>query len=412
MGDEMADNTPVKPRSPETILVLGAGRGQVGLIKAAKALGVRTAVATLPSDTAPGIPLADEVVYVDIADPIGVEEAARRLKVNAIAASCGDIALPALGKSCDALRLPGLTEQAALLCADKKLMKDAFEASQVRTARYRAVRDLEQLRYATNELGLPVIIKAVDLQGSQGIVVVRSPEELEPAFDHVIKATARDHVIIEEFIEGHEFGAQALVYQGKILFVLVHDDDVHMARTAIPVEHSVPLEDDSGLHDRATREIEKAIRAVGLDDCAVNVDLIVRDGEVFVIEITGRVGANGLGEMVSRHFGIDYYTTIAQVALGREPHGPWESDEHQGPAVIVKMIAAPSLQGRIRAIGIDYATVPDAEYFVFKKAGDQIQGFTHSGDCIGQITVSADTLERAREKLTLAEAAVSISVEE
>ena len=43
------------------LLIVGAGRGQVGLYKAAKEMGVHTIAGTMPDNNPPGIKLADEV---------------------------------------------------------------------------------------------------------------------------------------------------------------------------------------------------------------------------------------------------------------------------------------------------------------------------------------------------------------
>ena len=62
-----------------------------------------------------------------------------------------------------------------------------------------------------------------------------------------------------------------------------------------------------------------SIKALGLNNCAVNVDLILRDNKVYVIELTGRVGANCLPELVEINFGIEYYKMIAAMAVGENP---------------------------------------------------------------------------------------------
>ena len=57
----------------KTVLVLGAGRGQVALYKAAKEKGARTVAISIPGDY-PGFEHADEIEYVDILDKEGVVE--------------------------------------------------------------------------------------------------------------------------------------------------------------------------------------------------------------------------------------------------------------------------------------------------------------------------------------------------
>ena len=43
------------------LLILGAGRGQIGLYRAAKEMGITTIAGTMPDNNPPCIPLADEV---------------------------------------------------------------------------------------------------------------------------------------------------------------------------------------------------------------------------------------------------------------------------------------------------------------------------------------------------------------
>ncbi|SNU02004.1 Biotin carboxylase [Ruaniaceae bacterium KH17] len=394
------------------ILILGAGRGQVGLIRAANSLGVETIVASLPSTTAPGISLADQVVYADIADPQGIVEAARDLNVSAIATSCADTGLPALGAACDELALVGLSHAAAKLCNDKLLMKRAFERHGVRTARFREVSTVHGLDDAIEQLGLPLVIKATDLQGSQGISIVRSVDEAHSGFEHARAVTKRESVIVEQFIEGDEFGAQALVHDGKIVFVMPHGDEVFMARTAVPVGHSVPLDLPDSTLDEVVREVEKAIVAVGIDNSAVNVDLIARGEEIFIIEITGRVGANGLPELVSAHFGIDYYEVLVRLALGEAPLKAWDTATTPTHAAAVRMLIAPEARGRIADIHVDSQIAQEGpEFTLFRRRGDELSGFTNSGDCVGQVVVRGETLGEALLALDAAERALVIVLE-
>ena len=64
------------------LLVLGAGRGQIGLYKAAKEMGITTIAGTMPDNNPPGIPLADEVCFMNIANPDEVAKKAAKLKLE------------------------------------------------------------------------------------------------------------------------------------------------------------------------------------------------------------------------------------------------------------------------------------------------------------------------------------------
>ena len=82
------------------VMILGAGRGQIDLIKAAKLYGYHTIVASIDGNY-PGFQYADECCYVDISDPKAVLKEAERLKIDAITTACLDTGVPALGFVCD-----------------------------------------------------------------------------------------------------------------------------------------------------------------------------------------------------------------------------------------------------------------------------------------------------------------------
>ena len=382
------------------LLIVGAGRGQVGLYKAAKELGIHTIAGTMPDNNPPGIKLADEVCYMNIAKPDEVLEKARGLHIDGLATSCLDTGVPAIGKVCDALHLTGLTENAAIMCGDKLKMKRAFMQHGVSTAKFVEIHTQEELEAALETLKLPVIIKATDLQGSNGIYIAKTHEAAIEGFHGAMGKTHRDYCIVEQYIEGYEFGAQAFVYHGEVLFVMPHGDETYMSHTAVPVGHYVPFEGDENIHKQAETAVKGAIRALGLNNCAVNVDLILKDNTVYVIELTGRVGANCLPELTQINFGIEYYKMIAVMALGENPLELWEQRRDKPMAGLAKMIPETKTPGVLESIEYKGEIEGDVlEVTFFKHPGDEIRIFENSNDCVGQVIVQGDTLDECKQTL-------------
>lgn len=175
------------------LLILGAGRGQIGLYKAAKDMGLTTIAGTMPDNNPPCIMLADEVCYMNIANPEDVLEKAKRLDIDGVATCCLDTGISALGKVCDSLGLVGLTEKAAIKCNDKSKMKKAFMEYGVSSAKYFEISSEDELSKALEEIKLPVIVKATDLQGSNGIYISKTREA---AFEGFREAMKKDKAII------------------------------------------------------------------------------------------------------------------------------------------------------------------------------------------------------------------------
>lgn len=382
------------------LLVVGAGRGQSGLYKAAKEMGIHTIAGTMPDNNPPGIKLADEVCYMNIAKPDEVLEKAKTLNIDGIATSCLDTGVPAIGRVCDALGLIGLSEKAAILCGDKLKMKRAFMEHGVSTAQFAEICTKEELESALETLKLPVIVKATDLQGSNGIYIAKTHEAAVEGFYEAMGKSHRDYCIVEQYIEGYEFGAQAFVYQGEVLFVMPHGDETYMSHTAVPVGHYVPFEGDEDVQKQAEVAVKKAIKALGLNNCAVNVDLILKDNTVYVIELTGRVGANCLPELVQINFGIEYYKMIIAMALGENPLELWGQRRNKTMSGFAKMILETEKSGTLESI--QYAGSVEGnvlEVTFFKHPGDEIRVFENSNDCIGQIIVQGNSMEECRTEI-------------
>lgn len=375
------------------LLVLGAGRGQVGLYKAAKEMGIHTIAGTMPDNNPPGIQLADEKCYMNIAKPEEVLEKVKSLNLAGVATCCLDTGVPALGKVCDALGLTGLTESAAIMCGDKLKMKKSFMRHNVSTAKFYEVSSENDLEIALEKLNLPVIIKATDLQGSNGIYISKTREAAFEGFREAMQKTKRSYVIVEEYIEGWEFGAQAFVYHDEVLFVMPHGDETYMSHTAVPVGHYVPLNADEDIYQQTEVAVRSAIDALGLNNCAVNVDLILKDNTVYVIELTGRVGANCLPELVQINFGIEYYKMIAAMALGENPLELWKQRRAETKAGLAKMILETERTGVLEDIKYSGKIGGDIlEVTFFKHPGNEIRIFENSNDCVGQIIVQGNNM--------------------
>lgn len=393
------------------LLILGAGRGQVGLYKAAKDMGIITVAGTMPGNNYPGIALADEVCYMDIAKPSEVAVKASELNLDGVATCCLDTGISALGKTCDSLGMVGLTENAAIMCNDKSKMKKAFMEYGVSTAQYYEISSEKELEVALEKIQLPVIIKATDLQGSKGIYISKTRDAAFEGFRSAMSLTKRSYCIVEEYIEGWEFGAQAFVYQGDVLFVMPHGDETYMSHTAVPVGHYVPLECNEDVYKQTEDVVKKAIKALGLNNCAVNVDLILRDNKVYMIELTGRVGANCLPELVEINFGIEYYKMIAAMAVGSNPLEYWEKRNSVETAGLAKMILSTDKKGILDEINyMGEMTDEILEITFFKHPGDEIRIFENSNDCIGQIIVKDKTLQQCKDRMAEIMKEISIKV--
>lgn len=375
----------------------GAGRGNLGIVLSAKRYGVFTAITGMGGDY-PCTPLADVNCYANIADPDAVLKVAQEQRVDGAVICCSDTGLKAIGRVNDVMGLTGLTEKSADESSNKFLMKERLVEAGVRTAQFYRLRNEEELKEAVEKIGYPVIIKATDLQGSRGICIVHGESNLVSSFNEVMNLTHKDYCIIEEFIIGKEYGAQSFVYHGDVLFVLPHGDETMMCKTAVPVGHYMPYEMSEALYEDTCLQVKNAIKALGFDNCPVNVDLIERDGKAYIIELTGRVGANCLPELTGNYFGINYYDMILHTCLGGSPLPIFEV--RQEPSATLARMVRSDKAGIAKSISVP--ELPDTEILMFIHEGSEVRVFTNCNDAIGQVIVKGKDMAECEEKMNLA----------
>lgn len=389
------------------IMILGAGIYQVPLIKTAKRLGIYSIVVSIPGNY-PGFELADKIYYENTTDYDKILEIAGKERIDGIVTAGTDVAVITIGKVCDELKLCGLSFEAAKVAANKLLMKSKYEEHGVRTAKFREIPlDAADVAERVAELSFPLIFKSVDSSGSRGIVKVDSKADFDAAIQNVRENTRSDYYIVEEFIEGEEFGAQAFVYRGEVTFILPHGDYVFKGDTGVPIGHFAPYELESSVIEDARQQLTAAIHAMGLDNCAINADFILKDGKTYVLEIGGRSGATCLAELVSIYYGFDYYEKILRCALGEDT--VFDCNSHAVPNA--SMLLMSEKDGVIEEQTDRNPKHPDIYDIQFDhKPGDSVHKFHVGPHRIGHVITKGDTLKQAVDTLHEALKNVEIKV--
>ncbi|MCD7981965.1 MAG: ATP-grasp domain-containing protein [Clostridiales bacterium] len=392
------------------IMILGAGIYQVPLIKKAREMGLYTIVVSIKGNY-PGFALADKVYYLDTTDAERILETARAEQIDGICTAGTDVAVPTIGKVCDALGLKGVSYEAALCSANKFEMKRRFVSGGVCTAVYQIAHNAKEAKEIIDTMGLPVMIKAVDSSGSRGITKIRqgTAEEITAAVNLALSVSKKDYFVVEECIEGTEFGAQALVNNGSVVFVMPHGDYVFQGDTGVPVGHYVPYDIAEDLLQESARQVELSVKALGLDNCALNADFILKDGKVYVLEVGARSGATCLPEMVSIYYGVDFYKMILQTAFGEKID---KISVRHGMPNACRLIMA-DRSGTITGIRLpetENRNIVDVSFDY--GIGDHVNRFHIGPDRIGQVITKGNTLREAVELMDHVIDQTEISIKE
>lgn len=371
------------------ILIMGAGIYQVPLIRTAKNMGLYTIVASIPGNY-PGFALADKVCYINTTDKEAILEVAREEGIAGICTAGTDVAVATIGYVNQKLGLSGVSQEAAEKTSDKTLMQDTFKAGGVASAKHIRVDSEEAALAAGRRIGYPVVVKCVDSSGSRGISIVEREEDMGPAFADALKYSRRPYALVEEKLGGSEIGIDGIVSEGRLVFLAPHQKFTYRSGdTMITAGHDFPYEGSAALMEDIRRQTEAAVRALGLDNCAVNLDAFADGDRLHVIEIGGRSGATCIPELISMHYGFDYYEAILRLALGqpldltiREERVPCRA----------RLIMSP-VSGEITAVdtaGIDALRDQGIEIGLDYGPGDQVEAMKNGTDRIGQVIAAAE----------------------
>ncbi len=390
------------------IMIPGAGIYQLPLIKKAKELGLIAIVASVPGNY-PGFSYADKVYYIDTKDAESILKTAASENIDGIVTTGTDAAVVSIGTVCDKMGLLGISKEAAEISCNKLLMKKAFLKNGIPSARFVVVRTYDDLYGLSDKLPFPMVFKAVDSSGSRGIVKVENACDMKSAYKKVFDITKKDYFIAEEFLSGEEFGAQAFVYKKEIKFIMPHGDFVFYGDAGVPVGHYAPYEIPDDIKKQVEDIIPAAVRAIGLDNCALNFDFMLYNGRVYVLELGARAGATCLAELVSLYYNMDYYKEIIKTAVGDIPDFSAVGQNSALPCagVIIKS----DKDGVIKSIENKNPENKNIVETVFDyKAGDRVRRFGTGPDRIGHIIVRAATLDGCMELIKKTKENINIEI--
>lgn len=292
----------------KSILIIGAGFGQLPAIREAQKMGVQ-AICIDRDPNAPGMSVADFSYAVDIIDKEGALEIAQKHGVSGVMTLQSDLPVPTVGYINDHLRLDGVSYDVAGACSNKIEARRRLQTENCSQPLFEVVANQNEAEFAADKIGYPCVVKAPDSSGSRGIVKIQKKEEAKEAFIEAKRYTRDERVLVEEYIAGLEFGAQTFSIQGACELVLLHNDTLSEPPYMIPIGHSMPfrfLTDKE--REQAVLDIKKAVEVLGIKDGPANVDLILDENtnRVKIIEIGARIGATCLPELVTYHSGINW----------------------------------------------------------------------------------------------------------
>lgn len=281
-------------------VIIGASKEALHTIEKAHAHGLKvTALDGNPE--AAGLKAADKALVVDISDEKAVTEAVRQENPDFVLTAPIGRYLTTIGAVNDALKLPGISREMAMLCTDKFAFHKRLAVRGLRHCHCYAVeghlvtdgerRELRRKDIGTDRLPMvfPAILKPRYGSGSRGIHFISGYQELSEALAQIEK----EPYVLEECVPGEEYGVDGVVIQEKFQMILLRrkENTPPPARQAVGYFSVLPSEK---FWQQVYEHLKEVTAALGLKECLLHADIIKSPQGPFVIELSARPSGHNL----------------------------------------------------------------------------------------------------------------------
>ena len=243
-----------------------------------------------------------------------------------------DESLPLAAMLAQALALEFPSVKSILRSLDKQAAKEAWMASGVPCPKAIAVSgSLDELD--TGEICFPCVLKPHSASGSERVFLCHTRAQARHAAIEIIDSAENDTAVAEEYIVGEEFSCDFVIDDGHVQ--ILRTARKHMAATCplgTALAYSLPSHLDEFLYEEILGEVlRNAATSLGISRAICMVDFIVRDEEIFLIELSPRMGGDCLPHVMLEAWGVDAIGRAMEFYRG-ESIGPWLNES--APTVV------------------------------------------------------------------------------
>jgi biotin carboxylase len=286
------------------------------------------------------------------------------------------------------LGLPGLPVDTARTVADKRRMRAAFERRKVRCPKGREAESFEEAEQAFHQLGAPVVVKPVDGSAQRGVTEVRAEGELSAAVDRALAASRTGAFVLEQYLDGDEYTVNGFLLDREYVPMSVTRRLLHPPPPlGVCIAHRYPslLANEAPLFELA----REASLAVGLETGPSYVQVRMRDGQPWAIEVGARLGGGKDAELAKLVTGFDAIRANVLWALGELRRDDLEHGEPQALCGQVRFVVAPP--GRIVRLDASPALALDGvhEAGFYWREGMTLPPLTSGAERLGYLLLTA-----------------------
>jgi biotin carboxylase len=300
------------------ILILNGSFCEEPIIKKAKKMGYYV-VTTGNAPELVGHKSADEYIPCDYSDKERVLELVKANNIEGVISCANDFGVLTAAYVAEQMGWKGHdTYENAVLMHHKDKFKEYCREKGIPSPLSSVFTDIDAAKLALRDMEYPVIVKANDLTGGKGINRANNVEEAEKALEIAFSMSRDKHIVVEPYIVGTQHSICVFLMNKKV--AVSSSCQCYSFKNPYLIQaETFPSREISG---EIKKELEQIIENMAADlnlvDGILNLQLIIRDGKPYIIEMMRRCFGNEAllpYEMVT---GFDWNEAYIKAALGRD----------------------------------------------------------------------------------------------
>ncbi len=331
-----------------------------------------------------------------------------------------EYAVTAAAQAAAALGLPGLGIDAARTLRDKILLRETTSAAGMAAPAFQELRSAADLTaFLACEPRRETVVKPANRQASLGVRFLSpgtSPDEVEAAWRATTGADEGTQIadrpmtwryLAEERLMGSEISVEALVSDGRLLFLNITDKTTADGPHPVELGHVLPAALPPATNAALREGMTALVDAVGIGSGILSAEWILTDDGPVLVECAGRCPGDSLMELIALAWGGDFHHHLSDVLRGEVPDLPVTARQ----CAAIRFLHAPP--GTVTAIeGVEEARVLPGvqEIAVTTAPGHTVKGLHSSWDRLGHVIAVGATPTEALATAEKAAAHVRIPV--
>jgi len=311
----------------KAIVILGAGHQQIPAISRAHFLGYDVVSPDLDPN-AVGLKMVEyPLPSISTHDPESIISEIKNIKNDGVNVS-GIIAVAVEASHTVAIvakkfGFNSVSVDTALKSRNKIERLKCWKEAGVPCPAFGVAKNLNEAMKVSQELGFPVVFKPIDLAGAQGVVIIKTTDQVQEWF-HYTFSKNESEILIEKYIHGTEHSSESLIHNGEI-YTTGFTDRNYDTKFLYPPHllengDTTPTILSEKVYAKTIRAIESAIRALGIETGAAKGDIIItKEGEPFMLEMAARVSGDYFAAYTAPlNNGTDIISALIQQSVGDE----------------------------------------------------------------------------------------------